>query len=253
MSKANKRLYKQVAAKLLDLIDSGEYPIGSRLPPERVLSERFDVSRPTIREAVIALETKGNLEVKVGSGVYVSKAADPVRILDQSVSPFELIESRVFLEGEAVALAAIMITPSQLAELAGALDEMALENLEDTSLTSSADRKFHTIISQATHNKVLKLLIEQLWDAQENLDYIRLAHRAVCMKDTSRRLSEHKAIYNALAARDSGAARTAMHNHFSRSLRALHETTEEAAVSEVKREVSRMRERFPIDRLAEKL
>ncbi|NND00399.1 MAG: FadR family transcriptional regulator, partial [Gammaproteobacteria bacterium] len=68
---SGKRLYRQVVEKMSVLIDSGEYPIGSRLPPERELAERFSVSRPTIREAVIALEAKGRIAVKGGSGMYV--------------------------------------------------------------------------------------------------------------------------------------------------------------------------------------
>ena len=68
---AEKRLYRDVLKKLLKLIENGEYPAGGRLPPERVLAERFNVSRPTIREAIIALETLDLVEVKTGSGVYV--------------------------------------------------------------------------------------------------------------------------------------------------------------------------------------
>ena len=71
MRNSEKRLYRAVANELLSLIDTGEFPVGSRLPAERVLADRFSVSRPTIREAVIALEAKGYLQVRTGSGVYV--------------------------------------------------------------------------------------------------------------------------------------------------------------------------------------
>lgn len=251
MSDPGKRLYRQVAEKMLILIESGEYPPGSRLPAERELAERFDVSRPTIREAIIALEAKGRVAVKTGSGVYVLEPKVEIEGLGQSVSPFELIESRVFIEGEAAALAAALITDAQLALLNQALQEMALENRKDDPASTVADRKFHSVISEATNNKVLSLLIGQLWDVQEKLDNIRLAHQAVCMQDTQRRLAEHKAIYDALAKRDSSAARAAMRNHFSRTLTALHETTEQAAVTEVQRKVSQMRERFSLERMVD--
>ena len=65
------RTYKKVLKQMLELIHSGVFPAGGRLPPERELAERFDVSRPTIREAIIALETLEYVEVKTGSGVYV--------------------------------------------------------------------------------------------------------------------------------------------------------------------------------------
>mgnify|MGYP002641339799 CR=1 FL=1 len=97
---SGKRLYRQVADKMLMMIESGEYPAGSRLPAERELAEKFGVSRPTIREAVIALESKGRVAVKTGSGVYVLEAKVAIEGLGQSISPFELIESRVFRASE---------------------------------------------------------------------------------------------------------------------------------------------------------
>ena len=251
VSSNSKRLYRQVAEKMLDLIESGEYPAGSRLPAERELAERFEVSRPTIREAVIALEAKGRVSVKTGSGVYVLEPKVEIAGLGQSISPFELIEARVFIEGEAAAIAATFISDEQLIELKEALKEMALENSDDDPSSTVADRKFHSVISEATNNRVLSLLITQLWDVQEKLDNIRLAHKAVCMKDTARRLAEHKAICDALEQKDPNAARLAMRNHFSRTLTALHETTEEAAVTEVQRQVSMMRERFSFERMVD--
>lgn len=249
MSNPNKRLYRQIADKILVLIESGEYPIGSRLPSERELAERFSVSRPTIREAVIALEAKGRVFVKTGSGVYVVEPSVEFTGLAKSVSPFELIESRVFIEGEAAALAAVLITESQLEELKQALEAMALENVEGDPASVVADRKFHSIISEATNNRVLSMLISQLWDVQEELDNIRIAHQVVCMKDDARRLAEHRAIFDAMVENDSNKARVAMRNHFSRMLTALHETIEQEAVSEVQRKVSQMRERFPVGRM----
>ncbi|MDB9706908.1 FadR family transcriptional regulator [Porticoccaceae bacterium] len=249
MSNSNKRLYRQIADKILVLIETGEYSVGSRLPSERELAERFSVSRPTIREAVIALEAKGRVSVKTGSGVYVVEPSVEFIGLAKSVSPFELIESRVFIEGEAAALAAVLITESQLAELEKTLEAMALENVEGDPASVVADRKFHSIISEATNNRVLSMLISQLWDVQEELDNIRIAHQAVCMKDDARRLAEHRAIFDAMVENDPNKARVAMRNHFSRMLTALHETIEQEAVSEVQRKVSQMRERFPVGRM----
>lgn len=249
MRNSEKRLYRAVANELLSLIDTGEFPVGSRLPAERVLADRFSVSRPTIREAVIALEAKGYLQVRTGSGVYVLDPPAEMQLMSVTISPFELIEARVFLEGEAAALAAKMITPEQLTQLQQALEEMADENLQQKQGSTVADRKFHSIISEAANNRVLSLYIKQLWDVQERQDHINRAHRAVCLQDAPRRLAEHEAIYKALAKKDAAAARNAMKSHFSRTLSALHETNEEFAVSEVRRKASQMRERFSIDRL----
>ena len=65
------RLYHSVASRIIELIDSGAFPPGSRLPGERDLAEKFGVSRVAVREAEIALQAQGRLEIKVGSGAYV--------------------------------------------------------------------------------------------------------------------------------------------------------------------------------------
>lgn len=244
----SKRLYRQVVEQILQLIDSGEYPAGSRLPPERELSERFGVSRPTIREAVIALEARERVYVKTGSGVYVM-ARKEIKGVDSNASPFELLETRVLVEGEAAALAASMISERQLEELEGALQEMQRENEAGDVESNSADRKFHAVIAEATHNRVLSSMIKSLWDAQEGLQHIKMAHEAICMANPQVRLDEHRRIYDALASRDASGARAAMRAHFSRGIDALHQTAEQEALNEVKRKLSASRERFSIDRL----
>ena len=245
------RLYRQVADGLLELIESGEYPVGSRLPAERELAERFKVSRPTIREAIIALEAKNIVAVKLSSGVYVlDYHARRIEVEDKT-SPFELVEARVLIEGEAAALAATMITDEQIIELKQALDLMELENLQDNQASTTADRKFHEVISKATNNSVFPAVIEQLWGAQEDLEHIKLAHQNVCMTDSKVRLNEHTQIYNALASRNPQAARVSMRNHFSRLLKALHDTSEEQAVQEVRQKLNQNKLRFSLDRFVE--
>ena len=107
---AKKRLYISVFHQISSLIKSGEFPVGSRLPTERELSERFKVSRPTIREAIIALEAKEEVSVKTGSGVYVLGGNLLNDDFSREISGFEILEARVVLEGEAAALAAKSIT-----------------------------------------------------------------------------------------------------------------------------------------------
>ena len=240
------RLYISVFNEISSLIKSGEFPVGSRLPTERELSARFNVSRPTIREAIIALEAKEQVSVKANSGVYVlgnNLASDE---FSREISAFELLEARVMMEGEAAALAARMITPDELNELAAALSVIQREGVEDYS-SSGADRKFHTIIARATHNRVIVKQIMYLWDIQENFDHINYAHRSVCAHDaSSSRIEDHEAIYNAIAAGNVSEARQAMRSHFSDLLEAMHEASEREAVEETKRKVSKMRQRFTI-------
>jgi len=121
---SEQRLYHTVANKLLEMIDSGVFPPGSRLPGERELAKRFGVSRVSIREAEIALQAQGRVEIKVGSGVYVLDQTNlPVYGLPK-VGPFELTEARALYEGESAALAASMITEQELDHLQHLLDIM---------------------------------------------------------------------------------------------------------------------------------
>ncbi|MEP6391647.1 MAG: FadR/GntR family transcriptional regulator [Halioglobus sp.] len=247
-SVSRKRLYRQIVDQILLLIDSGECPVGSRLPAERELADRFGVSRPTIREAVIALEAMERVDVRTGSGVYVLEWKQ-VKGVESNASPFELLETRVLFEGEAAALASSMINDKQLHSLRLALEEMAQENQAEAVESGVADRKFHSIIAAATNNRVLSTMIENLWDAQEGLHHIKSARQEICMADQQVRLNEHQAIYDALANRDPQSARVAMRNHFARGINALHQTTEEEAVEEVRRKLSETRERFSFNRL----
>lgn len=244
------RLYITVFNKISTLINNGEFPVGSRLPTERELAERFKVSRPTIREAIIALEAKEEVTVKASSGVYVLGNNLINDDFSHEISAFELLEARVLLEGEAAALAARMIQPDEIKELEKALQKIEVEDVKDTS-ASGADRQFHAIIAQATHNRVVSKQIGFLWDLQENLNHINKAHNAVCIgEDKTRRIAEHTAIYNAIANADPSSARTAMREHFSDLLEAMHAATEQEAVEAAKKKISKMRERFQIGELS---
>ncbi|BFM19916.1 FadR/GntR family transcriptional regulator [Gilvimarinus japonicus] len=245
----NQRTYRKVAQKILQALNSGEFPAGARLPPERELSERYGVSRPTIREAIIALEVMGLVEVRTGSGVYALKSSQTKSLNPREYSPFEITEARVLVEAEVAALAASTMTEDELDELAAALEEMVLENKNGNLTSEVADKKFHSVIADATQNRPLISIIQHLWDIQANLPDIKRAHQSVCRTDGSKRVEEHRDILNTLRARDCHAARIAMRNHFSRSLDALLETTEQRAVEEVQRQLTERRERFSLSRI----
>lgn len=244
-----KRLYRAVLDQMLKLIDSGEFPVGGRLPPERELAERFNVSRPTIREAIIALEALGRVEVKTGSGIYVLEQHTLNGNGLDHISPFELTESRALIEGEAAALAAIQITAEELVELEQSLHDMALENKSGDLASGDADRKFHQIISQATRNKMLRSVIEHMWYVRNNAPQVYHAYKAICEQDGARRVEEHREIYDALVKRDAKAARAAMHEHFARILNKLIATTEAEQVEMIRKQSEEVRKRFSLDHL----
>ncbi len=246
---ADKRLYRSVLDKMLILIDAGEIPTGGRLPPERELAEKFKVSRPTIREAIIALEALGRVQVKTGSGVYVLEHHSISGNGFDHISPFELTESRALIEGEAVALAASHISDEELEELEKSLYEMALENEQGDLASGEADEKFHRIISQATRNAMLVSIIEHMWHVRNNAPQVFKAYKAICEQDGARRVEEHREIFEALKAKNARAARAAMHEHFTRILNKLIATTEAEQVDQAHRTAQEVRKRYSLDHL----
>lgn len=243
------RLYKNVLDKMLSLIDSGEFPVGGRLPPERELAERFNVSRPTIREAIIALEVLDRVQVKTGSGIYVLEHHSTIRNEIDSITPWELTESRALIEGEAAALAASHITDEELQHLEDSLHEMADENAIGELAEGDADKKFHRIIAEATRNEMLVSVIENMWYVRNNAPQVSRAYRAICEQDGEKRVEEHREIFQALSRRDPKAARAAMHQHFALILNKLIATTEAEQVEQARKEAQDVRKRFSLDHL----
>ena len=123
MSPEPQRLYRQIADQLRSLIGNGEFTVGARLPAERDLARQFGVSRPSVREALIALEVEGWVEVRTGSGVYVQDRAQrkAERLPGTEWGPLELIRARRVVEGETAALAAAQARRKDLDAMARAM------------------------------------------------------------------------------------------------------------------------------------
>lgn len=235
------RLYHSVAKKITKLIDDGVFPVGSRLPGERELAERFGVSRVTVREAEIALQAIGHLQIKTGSGVYVM---DPKLARNgglPEVSAFELTQARLLFESEAAALTAPEISDETLAHLDHLVEKMERGSAEEAE---SADREFHLTIASASGNGVVRFVIETLWKIRNELDSVKEVYDAVCSEDASQRGDEHTEILDALRARDAAAAREAMRKHFGRLLEAMLDVTEAQALDEIRKQSSQSRQRF---------
>jgi len=242
--KENRRTYQKIADLLLDMINKDGYEVGARLPAERDLAERFGVSRPTIREAVIALEIAKRIEVKKGSGVYVlgpDKNGGMTPELD--IGPFELTEARALIEGEMAALAATLITDDEIKQLKIAIEEMSSEG-EPTTEGEAADRRFHQIIAGATHNDALSAIVSDLWEIRQSSKITSRTYQKARGYGLNDRQDEHRAILAALEARDPQAARKAMRLHLMNVIDALLTATETEAVTEVRKRSSIDRTRF---------
>lgn len=237
------RLYHSVAAKIRALIDTGEFPVGSRLPGERELAERFGVSRVTVREAEIALEAQGRIVIKIGSGVYVKPrlASDEGALPD--VSAFELTAARAVIEAEAAALAASHITDAELDELNGMIQALSAPGLSDAA-AADYDRAFHLAIARISGNPVVAHCVQLIWRMRNELPRVREVYARVCHDDGVTRVDEHTAILQALQQRDPVAARTAMRNHFQRLFESMLEATENDALAEIRRRTQQDRAHF---------
>ncbi len=240
----DKRLYNTVARSLLAAIEKGVYPAGSRLPAERNLAEEFDVSRVTIRQALVALQARGKVDIRTGSGVYVLENIEHGHDGLPKVNAFEVTEARSLFESEVAALAALNIAEAELNKLAGYIEIMATDNAEDESAAETADRDFHLTIAAASGNSAARHIVELLWKMRTELPHVKEVYDSVCLEDTSQRGDEHMEIFVALRERDPSAARLAMRKHFARLLGAMLDITEEQALERIRKKASESRHRF---------
>ncbi|PZU56994.1 MAG: GntR family transcriptional regulator [Sphingobium sp.] len=238
---AQTRLYRDIARKLMDRINDGSYPVGGRLPAEREISAEFNVSRPTVREAIIALEVQGLVEVRLGSGAYVRRQAVSIEKPSFAVTGFELTEARLMFEGEAAALAATNISDDELDELSALIKRISVG---DASAAEAADHEFHLLIARATRNVAIVQCIEALWALRQTSPDCVLLHARARSAKVKPVVKEHEAIIKALRTRDPASARRAMRAHLGAVIEHLLFATEEEAVERARREAQDTRARF---------
>ncbi len=210
------RLFRRIADTLAAAIDAGDFAPGNRLPGERELARRLEVSRSSLREALSALELEGRVEIRVGSGVYVrarhARGAARQAAAAASASPFDVLRARRVVEAETAALAARHATPAQLRAIEQAFERLAAD-MRANRAHSAGDRLFHERIAQASGNTALAEVVARLWSRQRD----PLATRMEALFVTGRRrrdnIGEHRRILEAIRAKDSTAARRAMREH----------------------------------------
>jgi DNA-binding FadR family transcriptional regulator len=213
-----RRLYRQIADQVAGLIARGEFPPGSRLPTERELALLLGVSRPSVREGLIALEVEGLVDVRVGSGIYVRRARAGTAhadILGDSPGPFELLKARRLIEGEVAELAARTARDDDIAGIGEAV-AMMKSDVHGGDVYETGDRLYHVRIAEATHNSVLASVVNMLWDLRASPVYARLLRHTVTDGVRSRSIADHERILKALSARDPAGAKAAMQKHLDR-------------------------------------
>jgi GntR family transcriptional repressor for pyruvate dehydrogenase complex len=209
------KLYEEVAARIRDLIASGELGPGQALPPERRLAEQFKVGRAVIREAIRQLEVSGLVESRHGGGNYVREVTvehlvAPIASVLNGMAPLreELMDARLFFEPQIAQAAAARATPEDLRRLEDVIRRQE-ERVANGLPGADEDAEFHDLLASATHNTVVERVMEVidglLEDSQARL------FRSVGRSEVS--LEGNRRILEAVLRHDEAAAQRAMADH----------------------------------------
>lgn len=216
----NHRLYKKVADQIAQLIQSGEYQPGQKLPGERNLIERLGVSRSSLREALISLETEGLIEIRDRSGIFVLGGGQNVSEESESGNVLEVFAARELVEVEVASLAARHAKPEHLEALSQLLGKMVVCSASDPK-GPEYDRQFHLTLAQACGNRVLLRTVELLWentqqvmeDQPPQIKHSESTWQAIVM--------EHRDVFHAIREKNPQAAQAAMLQHLENAIKRL--------------------------------
>jgi DNA-binding FadR family transcriptional regulator len=235
------KLYQQIARAIATAINDGRYGPGDKLPSERELADDFGVSRPTVRDAMIALEFQGLVEARQGSGVYVNALAapgteDPAEV---EVGALELTEARRLFEGEACALSAATATDESLALLEQLVDQMARSFAPDE--VERLEQAFHLAIARATGNAAIEAGVEDLWALRQQSPACVAMLRRARAHGGGGGVEAHRRIVAALRRRDPRAARQALHAHLAQVIENLLAVAELDALQQTRQKMAEQR------------
>jgi DNA-binding FadR family transcriptional regulator len=198
------------------LINTGEFPIGGRLPAERELAETLGVSRPSVREALIALEVEGLIRISVGSGIYViatsGRGSPGAEAGLPPGGPFDILHAREIVEPSVAAEAATLARPEHIEAIDRVLSRMD-RCVRQSATCVALDREFHVTLASALENEVLVQFVGQLFDQRMNPYFEHLASYFEDEGTWRAALAEHRLIRDAIAAHEPEAARLGMRRH----------------------------------------
>ena len=208
------RIYEDIVSQIRELIADGRLKSGDQLPSERELSEMFQVSRASVREAIRALESMGLIEIRSGEGTYVASSVETLlsplasAILQQKDVLLEIFEARKIVEPEIAALAAERANPEEIEQMELILKEQARQIAEGETGVE-ADTTFHSTLAQAAKNKILLRLNDAI------VDSLRETRERSLQTDgrPARSMAGHREILEAIRAKDPAKAREAMLEH----------------------------------------
>lgn len=207
-----RRLYEQLAARLLDYVEVTGLQVGDRLPSERDLAAALQVSRASVRQATVALEVRGTLEVRHGDGIYLrSLPNDSGHLMELMTRRHRLpaiLEAREALETQLAGLAAARRTNAEARGMAHALDLMA-DDIEAGGLGDEGDRLFHEAVTRAARSPLLADFMAGLAVPISETRHSSLGEPG----RPNRSLRAHRQILDAIERGDAAGARRAMRRH----------------------------------------
>ena len=207
-----RRLYEQLAAKLLDYVEVTGLRVGDRLPSERDLAEALRVSRASVRQATVALEVRGTLEVRHGDGIYLkslpSDSGHLMELMTQRHRLPAILEAREALETQLAALAATRRTEIDLAAMDSALKIMAAD-IDADGFGEEGDRLFHEAVTRAAQSPLLADFMAAL---EARISETRRSSLGEPGRPP-RSLKAHQRILEAIQRGDVSGARQAMRRH----------------------------------------
>lgn len=214
-----RKLYSEIVEQILESIHSGGFACGARLPPERTLATTLGVGRSSLREALRVLEYAGVLDVRTGSGTYVSEdgvsLAATLRARAAAVgeqSPLDVVAARRALEPTCAALAAIHRNQADLNLLRATMDAASEQNRLGLD-TDEADVAFHRGVAAASRNPVLLHLVEHTVGILRQQIWSELERRSQSRGGMAQFLEQHRPILVAIENSDPEAATQAMLDH----------------------------------------
>jgi len=238
-SQDTQKLYQQIARAIAAAIADGRYGPGERLPSERELADEFGVSRPTVRDAMIALEFQGLVESRQGSAVYVTAAPAVGEVSESEVTALAVTEARKLFEGEACALSAACISEEQLAMLAQLIED--LRNASAHEDLERLEQEFHLIVARGSGNAAIASGVEDLWIMRRQSSLCVATLRRLRPRANADFIEEHRTLFAALRARDSKAARQALHAHLARVIDDLLTLAESDALEQTRQKMAEQR------------
>jgi len=232
------KISQEIAMQLEDMIAQGSLKVGDKLPPERELSQRLSVSRPSLREAKQILTSKGLLVSKQGGGTYVSKAlnaglTDPLMELLSQRSDFryDILEVRHALDSESAYYAALRATPADKENIQQAFDRMHTVQIDgfDSIVAARADADFHLAITEASHNIALLHIARSLYQVlQKSIEQNLHALSSLPHADKDSPIhKQHEKIRDMVLSGDAEAAKEATHIHMNYVQETMHNMFQE--------------------------